>query len=99
MDTLGEAFGLKTLLLEGGALINGAFLNSSLIDEISVLIYPRIDGLAGVPGIFESFGGPDDRPAAGRSLRHIATETLDGGMVWIRYGVEEAPAPRAPIER
>jgi 5-amino-6-(5-phosphoribosylamino)uracil reductase len=88
MNTLGDAFGVETLLLEGGGLINGAFLNARLIDEISLLVYPGIDGLAGVPSIFEFVGGADDKPAAGRSLRHLATETLEGGMVWLRYAVE-----------
>jgi riboflavin biosynthesis pyrimidine reductase len=90
MDILGEAFGVKTLLLEGGGIINGAFLKAGLIDEISLLVYPGIDGLAGVPSIFEYAGTPGESPAAGRSLRHVATETLEGGMVWIHYRVERA---------
>jgi 5-amino-6-(5-phosphoribosylamino)uracil reductase len=92
MKTLGEAFAVETLLLEGGGLINGAFLNARLIDEISLLVYPGIDGLAGVPSIFEFVGGAHDKPAAGRSLRHLATETLGGGMVWLRYAVETLDA-------
>lgn len=89
MDILGEAFGAETILLEGGGIINGAFLQAGLIDEISLLIYPGIDGLAGIPSIFEYVGGADDKPAAALSLRHTATETLDGGIVWLRYRVEE----------
>jgi riboflavin biosynthesis pyrimidine reductase len=92
MDTLGAAFGVKTLLLEGGGRINGAFLKARLIDEISLLVYPGIDGLAGMPSIFEFVGGPDQRPASGQSLRLIGTETLDGGMVWLRYIVEKSLA-------
>jgi riboflavin biosynthesis pyrimidine reductase len=92
LTVLGRDFGLSTLLLEGGGRINGAFLNAGLIDEISVLVYPGIDGLAGVSSIFEHVGSAEDQPAAGRSLRHIDTETLHGGMVWLRYRVEEAPA-------
>lgn len=92
MDALGQAFGVETLLLEGGAAINGAFLKAGLIDEISVLIQPAIDGLAGVESIFEYHGGADERPGAGQSLRHVSTETLEGGVVWLRYGVEKAPA-------
>jgi hypothetical protein len=34
------------------------------------------------------------RPAAGRSLRHSGTETLEGGMVWLRSQVEESLASR-----
>ena len=74
----------------GGGKINGSFLKAGLIDEISVLIYPGIDGLAGVPSIFEYVGKPDEKPAEGQSLRHLATETLDGGTVWLRYAVEKS---------
>ncbi|PKU24123.1 RibD family protein [Telmatospirillum siberiense] len=95
MDVLGEAFGIRTILLEGGGIINGAFLKAGLIDEISLLVYPAIDGLAKAPGIFDYLGGPNEKPAAGLSLRHTATEMLDGGMVWLRYGVEaNPPSPR-----
>jgi riboflavin biosynthesis pyrimidine reductase len=89
LEILGEGFGLKTLLLEGGARINGSFLKEGLIDEISLLVYPGIDGLTGVPTIFEYAGTKDEQPAAGQSLRHLATETLEGGMVWLRYRVEK----------
>lgn len=82
LQILGKTFGLKTLLLEGGGRINGAFLKAGLIDEISLLVYPGIDGLAGVPTIFEYTGSVDEQPAAGQSLRHLSTETLKG-----RYGL------------
>lgn len=88
MERLGQDFGVKSILLEGGGLINGAFLKAGLIDEISLLIYPGIDGLAGIPSIFEHVGDKDERPGAGQSLRHVSTETLDAGMVWLRYNVE-----------
>ena len=91
LDTLHGAFGIRTLLLEGGGRTNGGFLKAGLIDEISLLVYPGIDGQADVPSIFEYVGGRDERPAAGRSLRHVATDTLDGGMVWLRYRVETEP--------
>jgi 5-amino-6-(5-phosphoribosylamino)uracil reductase len=90
MDILGVEFGIKTLLLEGGGLTNGAFLKAGLIDEISLLLYPGIDGLAGVPSIFEYAGTPDEKPALGRSLRHIGTEDLSGGTVWLRFRVERS---------
>jgi 5-amino-6-(5-phosphoribosylamino)uracil reductase len=90
LETLGEIFGAKTLVLQGGGVINGAFLKAGLIDEISVLVYPAIDGLAGVPSIFEYVGRPDEQPAEGQSLRHLGTETLEGGAVWLHYRVEKA---------
>jgi 5-amino-6-(5-phosphoribosylamino)uracil reductase len=94
MAVLGDAFGIETILLEGGGGINGAFLKAGLIDELSLLIYPGIDGLAGIPSIFEYPGAEDERPAAGLALRHLASETLEGGMVWLRYRFE--PVPTTP---
>jgi hypothetical protein len=73
---------------------NGAFLKAGLIDEFSVLVQPAVDGLAGVASIVDYHGGTDERPAAGQSLRHLPTETLDGGIVWLRYRVEPtSPTP------
>lgn len=91
LEILGADFGAKTLLLEGGGRINGAFLKARLIDEISLLIHPGIDGLAGVPSVFGYVGGADEKPAAGQSLRLLSAEPLDGGVVWLRYQVENAP--------
>lgn len=92
MDTLGDRFGLATLLLEGGGTINGAFLKAGLIDEVSLLVYPGVDGLSGIPSIFEFKGERDERPAGGQSLRHLSTETLEGGIAWLRYEVRLEPA-------
>lgn len=92
VETLGSTFGMQRLLLEGGGIINGHFLKAGLIDEISLLVYPGIDGLASVPSIFEYHGTPDELPAAGKALRHLTTETLGNGTVWLRYAVEPAPA-------
>ena len=94
LATLRRDFGVRTLLLEGGGRINGAFLKAGLIDELSIVVCPAIDGLAGVPSIFDYAGGADERPADGQSLRHFATETLDGGHVWLRYRVERAQSAR-----
>jgi 2,5-diamino-6-(ribosylamino)-4(3H)-pyrimidinone 5'-phosphate reductase len=36
VNQLGEHFGIRTLLLEGGSHINGAFLQVGLVDEVSL---------------------------------------------------------------
>ncbi|MGF2015692.1 hypothetical protein [Nostoc sp. DedVER01b] len=59
------------------------------VNEISLLIYPGIDALAGISSIFDYDGADGEQPADGQALRHLATETLDGGVVWLRYGVEK----------
>jgi len=91
MEEIASLFGVKTLLLEGGGRINGAFLKHKLIDEFSTLIHPAVDGVAGTQSIVDYDGPEDDRPGAGQSLRLTHCETLEGGMVWLRHAVERAP--------
>jgi riboflavin biosynthesis pyrimidine reductase len=93
MAQLAAVFGVKRLLLEGGGRINGAFLRHRLIDEFSTLIFLAVDGLAGRESIVDYEGANGERPGAGQALRLIGCETLEGGMVWLRHRVEEAPAP------
>lgn len=93
MTTLGGSFGIETMLLEGGGTINGAFLKADLIDEISLLVYPGIDGLSSIPSIFEYHGmAADELPAAGRTLRLLSVDTFAAGIVWMRYAVDRRPA-------
>jgi len=93
MAQLTAVFGVKKLLLEGGGAINGAFLKQRLIDEFSTLIYPAVDGLAGVQSIVDYHGAEGERPGTGQALRLIGCETLEGGMVWLRHVVEDASNP------
>jgi riboflavin biosynthesis pyrimidine reductase len=93
MAQLAQVFGVKRLLLEGGGRINGAFLKHRLIDEFSTLIHPAVEGVAGAQSIVDYDGPSGERPGAGQSLRLIGCETLEGGMVWLRHRVEEAPPP------
>ena len=83
-------FGVRHLVLEGGGITNGAFLTAGLIDAFSTLIAPAIDGLSGIPSIFEAAGPSDSRPAAGQHLRLTTCEMLDGGVVWLRHAVEHS---------
>ena len=91
MEEIASLLGVKTLLLEGGGKINGAFFKHKLIDEFSTLIHPAVDGMAGGQSIMDYDGPEGDRPGAGRALRLTHCETLEGGMVWLRHAVERAP--------
>ena len=84
MQTLNEAFGVKTLSLQGGGIIDGAFLQAGLIDELSLVVYPGIDGSASSPSIFE-YVGKAPQPAQGQSLELLSAETVQDGVVWLRY--------------
>lgn len=91
LETLGD-FGIRKIMLQGGGIINAAFLKAGLIDELSLLIYPGIDGLAGVPAVFEYFGDNGKRPANGQSLELLSMKQLQHGVAWLRYRFHPAPS-------
>jgi riboflavin biosynthesis pyrimidine reductase len=84
LEQLGEKFGIRTLLLEGGGHINGAFLEAGLVDEVSLLLVPGIDGRRGIPAVFDGMGATR---AAGVPLKLKSVEQRQGGSLWIRYEV------------
>lgn len=85
LETLYTDFSLEIILLEGGGVINGAFLKEGLIDELSIIIYPGIDGLVGMPAIIDYMGPLEKNPAQNQSLELLSTEVLNDGMVWLHY--------------
>ncbi|MDB6170989.1 MAG: bifunctional deaminase-reductase domain protein [Chthoniobacteraceae bacterium] len=84
MDLLGERFGIRTLLIEGGGHINGAFLQAGLIDEVSLLIAPGIDGRHDVAATFDGMNPPNNVAVA---LRLKSVEQRANDTLWIRYDV------------
>ncbi|MGG6892923.1 MULTISPECIES: dihydrofolate reductase family protein [Rhizobium] len=84
LDTLERELGIKRLLLEGGAGINGSLLAEGLVDEISLLIAPALDGRAASQSFVE-FG---TEGLAGKiQLALKSCETLDQGVIHLRYAV------------
>jgi riboflavin biosynthesis pyrimidine reductase len=51
LDALARGFGIKYLVVEGGAKTNGAFLATQVVDELRGLIAPALDGAEKVEGI------------------------------------------------
>lgn len=84
VNALGEHFGIRTLLLEGGGHINGAFLEAGLVAEVSLLIAPSIDGRHDVPAVFDGVNAANHQ-AVPLKLRSV--EQRGGGTLWLRYDV------------
>jgi len=84
IEVLGRELGIRRLLLEGGAGINGSFFAAGLVDELSLLIAPAIDGRAGNQGFVE-FGEAGLADKVQLSLK--SCETLAHGLVHLRYAV------------
>lgn len=74
---------VETLLLEGGGVINGSFLNEGLIDELSLLIAPVADGSTSNNTLFEMNPSLPAMPPAEFKLKSV--EKLGENGVWLRY--------------
>jgi riboflavin biosynthesis pyrimidine reductase len=87
LDILGRDFAINRLLLEGGGTINGAFLRAGLIDELSLLLAPAVDGLKGVASVFDYDGPPDDPTPKRLNVSLIDSEARPNGVMWLRYSI------------
>lgn len=81
LNILYDEFGVERLVVTGGGNINGAFLNAGLLDEVSLMIAPGIDGRAGMTAVFDGLTPPEREPV---KLNLLSVERL-GQTVWMRY--------------
>ena len=88
LEIVNRELGIERLLLEGGGGANGAFLRAGLIDEVSLVIAPAVDGASGAPIVFDSSEREASVPAPVRSMVLESTQVLEGGAVWLRYRLE-----------
>lgn len=82
VDLLASELGRKRLIVEGGPHVSGSFLNAGLVDEVSVLLLPLIDGRGEHPASFEVSTEAWKQPAY---LKLVSAEVQEGGGVWMRY--------------
>ena len=94
MDQLGKYFGIRTLLLEGGGHINGAFLQAGLVDEFSVLVVPGIDGRHNIPAVFDGLS-VSKKKAVPLRLKSIERRRRDA--LWLRYEVVRSKRTQSRI--
>ncbi len=87
-DKLARKFNLRKAMVQGGGKMNGSFLAAGLIDEISQVIVPIVDGGQGVSGFFDI---PGDAPKkAAFHLKRQSFKVMAGGAIWVKYKVAAA---------
>lgn len=86
MDVLYTDFGVRRLAVTGGGHVNGSFLEKGLIDEVSIMIAPGIDGRSGMTAVFDGISPDHNGPT---KLRLEKLEQLHDGIVWLRYKVQK----------
>ena len=84
LRALNRELGLRRLALEGGGGANGAFFAAGLVDELSVLIAPALDGTSDSRSLVEA--GPAGLAGAVQ-LKLTSCEPLDDGLIHLRYAV------------
>jgi riboflavin biosynthesis pyrimidine reductase len=90
LDILNRELGVKRLLLEGGGGANGAFLRAGLVDELDLVLCPAVDGATGAPSVFDSTDAEADQRAPITAMTLENSQTLEGGVVLLRYRIENA---------
>ena len=83
-EILHSEYGVERMAVVGGGRINAGFLRAGLLDEVSLLIGPGIDGRGGMTAVFD--GLPSDSGVY--TLRLESVKTYASGAVWIRYAVK-----------
>lgn len=83
LHKLQSLFGIEKVMLAGGGYMNGSFLQEDLIDEVSLVIVPVVDGnTTSVTSFEQSDFLPDHKPAA---FRLLEAKPLEDGGLWLRY--------------
>lgn len=80
MEILYTEFKVERLSLTGGGHINGAFLKEGLINEVSMMWCPGIDGRKGMASVFD--GLEENIPPT--KLHLISVEKM-GETIWAKY--------------
>lgn len=74
-------FGVRHLMLEGGAQLNDAFLRAGLVDEVFLTLAPKIKGGTGLPTVVDGDGLPGREYI---SLEPLSVYRSDGEL-YLRY--------------
>lgn len=88
LRSLKREFGIDRLLVEGGGGINGSLLAAGLVDEISLLLAPAVDGGRGIPALFDYGAAGDPPPAPGARVSLRGCDPKSGGVVHLLYDVQ-----------
>ncbi|HEV2543044.1 MAG TPA: dihydrofolate reductase family protein [Methylobacterium sp.] len=85
LEALNRELGVERVVLQGGGATNGAFLRAGLIDALSLVVFPNLDGITASAGVFD--GGEPGQAAPVEAMTLESCQVLDGGAVWLRYGI------------
>lgn len=88
LSKLKALFGIETLMLGGGGVLNWSFIQAGMCDEVSVVIAPCADGSTQTQTLFQAKEGLSTDTPVGFTLKRA--EVLARDTVWLRYLVKKA---------
>lgn len=86
VEILCEEFGVERLAIVGGGHICGGFAEAGLVDEVSIMMAPGIDGRKGQTAMFDGIKKADCSPY---KLKLESVEQWETDIVWLRYKVKK----------
>jgi riboflavin biosynthesis pyrimidine reductase len=63
------------------------FAGAGLIDDVSLIVWPAMDGAAGAPSVFDSAAEDAGRAAPVHAMTLLHSESFADGAVWLRYRI------------
>lgn len=84
LKKLKELFGIEKLLLEGGGIVNGSFIEEDLIDEVSLVVIPAVEcGENEIPLFKTGKYGTITAPTKSFMLKEV--KRLGDNGLWLVY--------------
>ena len=89
MKKLKDLFGMETVMLGGGGVLNWSFIQQGLCDELSLVLKNSADGSTDTPTLFSATKGLSENKPVSFTLKNVEPH---GSTVWLRYLVDNAKA-------
>lgn len=85
VEKIKKIYGIETLMLGGGGVLNWSFIQQGLCDEVSIVMSSCADGSSTTPSLFCAKEGlATDKPI---NFKVLNVQNVDGDCLWIRYKV------------
>ncbi|GAI96418.1 unnamed protein product [marine sediment metagenome] len=85
LEELNVRYGINVVRVDSGGMLNGVLLRESLVDEVSLLVYPSLVGGTTPRSIFRATDLTTSEGVI--PLRLVHFEKLEGNVFWLRYHV------------
>ncbi|TVX95186.1 dihydrofolate reductase family protein [Cohnella terricola] len=82
LDKISRYYNITEFMLEGGGYINGSFLSAGLVDELSLILAPMVEGTRQSVSLFEYGDNPFQ---LGVEFALEKVEPLENSGLWLRY--------------